>query len=403
MKSAFLYGELKEDVYIQQPDGFIKKGEEGKVYKLKKALYGLKQAPREWYKKIEAYFLREGFVKCTSEHTLFTKSVEGKILIVSLYVDDLIFTGNNVNMCNEFKASMMSEFDMSDLGRMKHFLGIEVLQNSNGIFICQRRYAREVLRRFEMASCNAVKNPFVTGTKLSKDGGESKFDTTLFKKVVGSLMYLTVTRPDLMYGASLISRYMSPPNMSHWLAAKRILRYLKGTTELGIFYRRGVDNPKLLAYTDSGYADDLDDRKSTSGYVFKIGHGAVLWSSKKQPVVTLSTTEAEYIASAFCACQCIWLKRILGEIGVAETEATVIQCDNSSAIKLSENPVFHGKSKHIDVRFHFLRNLVDAGTVSLSYCSSQEQIADLMAKPLKLEQFEKLRSMLGLVNALEIS
>lgn len=409
VKSAFLHGELKEEVFVQQPEGFVKEREEGKVYKLKKALYGLKQAPRAWYNKIETYFLREGFEKCPSEHTLFTKLVGGKILIISLYVDDLIFTGSDLSMCHEFKNAMMMEFDMSDLGRMKHFLGVEVLQNSNGIFICQRRYAREVLTRFEMASSNAVKNPIVPGTKLSKDEGGTKVDITLFKQLVGSLMYLTVTRPDLMYGVSLLSRYMSRPTMSHWLVAKRILRYLKGTTELGILYKKGEGSskgngsPKLLAFTDSGYADDLDDKRSTSGYVFIIGSGAVSWSSKKQPVVTLSTTEAEYIAAALCACQCIWLKRILGKIGVEENGGTIIQCDNSSAIQLSKNPVFHGKSKHIHVRFHFLRDLVNDGVVELRYCNSQEQVADLMTKPLKLEQFEKLRSMLGMVNASEVS
>lgn len=260
VKSAFLHGELKEEVFVQQHEGFIKKGEEGKVYKLKKVLYGLKQAPRAWYSKIEAYFMREGFEKCSSEHTMFTKSKGGKILIVSLYVDDLIFTGSDMSMCDEFKSSMMMEFDMSDLGKMRHFLGVEVLQNSSGIFICKRRYAREVLARFGMANNNAVKNPIVPGTKLSKDEGGIKVDGTLFKQVVGSLMYLTVTRPDLMYGVSLISRFMSSPTMSHWSAAKKILRYLKGTTELGIFYKKGEGISKLLAFTDSGYAGDLDDR-----------------------------------------------------------------------------------------------------------------------------------------------
>lgn len=168
------------------------------------------------------------------------------------------------------------------------------------------------------------------------------------------------------------------------MAAKRILRYLKGTTELGIFYK-GDGSSKLLAFMDSGYADDLDDRRSTSGYVFMIGSGVVSWSSKKQPVVTLSTTEAEYIAAALCTCQCIWLKRILGKIGMEENGGTIIHYDNSSAIQLSKYPVFHGESKHIRVRFHFLRDLVNDGAVELRYCNSQEQVADLMTKPLKLE------------------
>ena len=399
VKSAFLHGELNEEIFVQQPLGYEKKGEEGKVYKLRKALYGLKQAPRAWYSKIEAYFVREGFERCLCEHTLFTKSKEvGKILIVSLYVDDLIYTGNDKSMFDDFKNSMMLEFDMTDLGRMRYFLGIEVIQSLDGIFVCQRKYAHEILGRFGMDKSNPVKNPIVPGTKLSKDEAGTKVDETLFKQVVGSLMYLTATRPDLMYGVSLISRFMSCPTESHWLAAKRILRYLKGTTELGIFYKKnGCTN--LVAYTDSDFAGDLDDRRSTSGFAFLLGSGAVSWSSKKQPIVTLSTTEAEYIAAAFCASQCIWLRRVLEKLGHKEENSTLIQCDNNSTIQLSKNSVFHGRSKHIDIRFHFLRDLTRDKIVELSYCNSQEQVADIMTKPLKLEQFLKLRSMLGMVDA----
>lgn len=395
VKSAFLHGELSEDVYVQQPQGYEKRGEEHKVYKLKKALYGLKQAPRAWYSKIEAYFVREGFEKCYCEHTLFTKSKEGgKLLIISLYVDDLIFTGNDKSMCDEFKKSMMLEFDMSDLGKMRYFLGVEVLQNDDGIYLSQKKYAGEVLEKFGMSKSNSVENPMVPGFKLSKDENGVKVDATLFKQVVGSLMYLTATRPDLMYGVSLISRFMGNPTEQHWLAAKRILRYLKGTTGLGICYKkRGCK--ELIAYSDSDFAGDLDDRKSTSGYVFLLSSGAVSWSSKKQPVVTLSTTEAEYIAAASCACQGVWLRRILEKLGHVQDKCTTILCDNSSTIKLSKNPVLHGRSKHIDIRFHFLRDLAKDGVVELVHCNTQEQLADIMTKPLKLEAFLKLRGLLG--------
>ena len=403
VKSAFLHGELKEEVFVEQPEGFVKKGEEEKFYRLKKALYGLKQALRAWYNRIKAYFIREEFDRCSSGHTLFTKSKGGKLLIVSLYVDDLIFIGNDRIMCDEFKNSMMLEFDMSDLGEMKHFLGIEVKQCVDGIFICQRRYAKDVLARFGMEDSNAVKNPIVPGTKLRKDEGGIRVDETLFKQVVGSLMYLTVTRPDMMFSVSLISRFMARPTMAHWLAAKRILRYLKGTINLGIFYRKQESNPELMAFTDSDYAGDLDDRRSTSGFVFKLGAGAISRASKKQPIVALSTTEAEYIAAALCACQCVWLRRVLEKIEVEAKTATTIMCDNSSTIQLSKNPVFHGKSKHIDVKFHFLRDLVNNGIIKLNYCASENQIADIMTKPLKLEQFEKLRGMLGVTDITKIS
>jgi hypothetical protein len=348
VKSAFLHGELNEAVFIDQPQGYEKQSEEHKVYKLRKALYGLKQAPRAWYSRIEAYFIEEGFEKCHCEHTLFVKSGdEGKVLIVSLYVDDLIFTGNDGDMFRRFKESMKKEFDMTDLGKMRYFLGVEVVQNSDGIFMSQRKYAKEVLER-GMKHCNSAYNPIVPGCKLSKDGSGAVVDATMYKQMVGSLMYLTATRPDLMYSVCLISRYMEKPTEMHLQAVKKILRYLKGTMELGIRYRRGGEG-SLVGFADSDYAGDVDDRKSTSGYVFMLGTGAVSWSSKKQPVVTLSTTEAEFIAAASCACQGVWLRRILEKLGHVQGISTTIYCDNSSAIKLSKNPVLHGRSKHIDV------------------------------------------------------
>ncbi|XP_062014728.1 secreted RxLR effector protein 161-like [Rosa rugosa] len=207
-------------------------------------------------------------------------------------------------------------------------------------------------------------------------------------------------RPDLMFSISLISRYMERPTELHTQAAKKILRYLKGTAELGIAYRRGGEE-KLVGFADSDYAGDIDDRKSTSGYVFMLGTGAVSWSSKKQPVVTLSTTEAEFIAAAYCACQGVWLRRILEKIGHAQSKCTTIYCDNSSAIKLSKNPVMHGRSKHIDVRFHFLSDLTKEGIVELVHCNTQEQVSDIMTKPLKLVSFLKLRDKLGMCSKLE--
>lgn len=213
---------------------------------------------------------------------------------------------------------------------------------------------------------------------------------------------MTATRPDLAYGVNLISRFVSSPTTMHWLAAKRILRYLKGTTDLGIFYRRGKGELKLIAFTDSDYAGDLDDRRSTSGFVFMLGSGAVSWSSKKQSVVALSTTEAEYIAAALCACHCVWIRRVLEKLGAEENTGTLIMCDNSSTIQLSKNPVLHGKSKHIDVRFHFLRDLVNKAEVELRYCNTHNQVADVFTKPLKLEQFEKFREILGVTEAAKV-
>ena len=394
VKSAFLHGELKEVVYIEQPEGYIRKGEEQKVYQLKKALYGLKQAPRAWYSRLEDYFAGEGFEKCSYEHTLFMKKEGGRFLVVSLYVDDLIFTGNDLKLCAEFKASMQSEFDMTDLGRMKYFLGVEIHQTEAGIFLCQGKYASEILARFGMGSCNAVNNPMVPGTKLSSQEKGEEIDRTEYKQLIGSLIYITTTRPDIMYAVSFLSRFMATPKEGHLLAAKRILRYLKGTMNFGIFYKRSSDNT-LKGYTDSDFAGDLDGGKSTSGYVFMMGDGAVAWSSKKQPIVTLSTTEAEYVAATACACQSIWMREVLNSIEEDLCKCVTVFCDNSSSIKLSKNPVFHRRTKHINVKFHFIRDLIKKGDVELMYCGTKEQLADIMTKPLKLEDFVKLQMLLG--------
>lgn len=221
-----------------------------------------------------------------------------------------------------------------------------------------------------------------------------KVDSTFYKQVVGSLMYLTATRPDLMFVMSLVSRYMGQPTELHLPAVKRVLRYLKGTINFGIFYKKG-GSKNLVAYTDSDYVGDVEDRKSTSGYAFLLSSGVVSWSSKKQPIVTLSTTEAEFVAAASCASQVVWMRRILEKLGHSQGGSTTVFCDNSSMIKLSKNPVMHGRCKHIDVRFHFLRDLTKEGIVELVYCGSQEQIAYIMTKPLKLDVFLKLRGWLG--------
>jgi hypothetical protein len=378
-------------VYVDQPLGYHK--EEGKVYKLKKALCGLKQAPRVRYSKIESYFSEESFEKCPHEHTLFVKKdTKGNILIVSLYVDDLIFTRNS-QMFDEFKNSMERKFSMTDLGKMRFFLGVEVKQLDCGIFIYQQKYAKELLVRFKMDQCNKVCSPIVPDNKLFKDENGKSVDATSYRQMIGSLMYLLATRPDLTFSVCLIARYMERPTEIHLAAAKRVMRYLKGTIDLGILYRRNNDLT-LKGWSDSNYARDLDDRKSTSGYVFMMGSGSVSWSSKKQAIVTLSTTESEFVAAASCACQSIWLRRVLEQLDQVQL-CTTIRCDNSSSIKLSKNPVMHGRCKHIDVRYHFLRDLTKEGVVELTRCSSQEQVADIMTKALKLEAFLYLRDKLG--------
>ncbi|KAA0056619.1 retrotransposon protein [Cucumis melo var. makuwa] len=246
VKSAFLHGNLNEEVYVDQPPGYVQQSNARKVYHLKKALYGLKQAPRAWYSRIEAYFIKVGSEKCLHEHTLFIKFQHpNKILIVCLYVDDLIYTGNDLIMFEEFKQSMMAEFEMIDLGMMHYFLGIEVIQSVAGIFINQKKYALEILDRFQMENCNSATTPVEPNLKLTKDHEGKKVNSTLYKQMIGNLMYLTATTPVL------------------W------------TSDLGILYQRRR-KLNLVGFSDSDYAGDLNDRKSTSGYVFMLGSGAIL-------------------------------------------------------------------------------------------------------------------------------
>jgi hypothetical protein len=303
-------------------------------------------------------------------------------------------------MFENFKNSMKKKFAMTDLGKMRDFLGVEVSQGEHGIFISQQKYIKEILSRFGMEVCNMVCSPIVPGNRLTKDESGKSVDSTKYKQIVGCLMYLLATRPDLAFSVCLIARYMERPTEMHLAAAKRILRYLKGTMNLGILYKRDL-NRSLQGWTDSDYAGDLDDRKSTSGYVFKFGSSAISWSSKKQPIVTLSTTEAEFVAAASCVCQGMWLRSILQQLGQTQRKGIVIFCDNSSSIKLSKNPVMHGRCKHIDVRYYFLRDLVKDGVLEMKHCNTGDQIADVMTKPLKLESFCKFRKMLGVCDLLK--
>ncbi|KAE8706056.1 Detected protein of unknown function [Hibiscus syriacus] len=394
VKSAFLNGVLEEELYIQQPSGYEVKGHEDKVLKLKKALYGLKQAPRAWNSRIDKYFQENGFNKCPYEHALYIKIKDGDILIVCLYVDDLIFTGSNPSMFNEFKDVMMKEFEMTDTGLMAYYLGIEVKQQNDGIFISQESYAKEILKKFKMENYKPISTPAEYGIKMTKHEEGESVDPTFFKSLVGSLRYLTCTRPDILHAVGLVSRYMESPTTTHFKAAKRILRYLKGTIDFGLFYSVSNDY-KLVGYSDSDWGGDIDNRRSTTGFVFFMGDIAFTWMSKKQPIVTLSTCEAEYVAATSCVCHAIWLRNLLKEIGLIQEEPTKVCVDNKSAIALAKNPVFHDRSKHIDIRYHYIRECVARKDVEVEYVKLQDQVADIFTKPLTSEDFLRLRNLLG--------
>ncbi|XP_050895534.1 secreted RxLR effector protein 161-like [Lathyrus oleraceus] len=247
-----------------------------------------------------------------------------------------------------------------------------------------------------MESCNPVSTPMEPGTKLSKFDGGERVEAGKYRSLVGSLHYLTCTRPGISLSVGIVSRFMEEPVYIHWKALKRILRYIQGTMSLGMFYSNS-DKYKLVGYSDSDWCGDIDDRKSTSGYVFFMGNTAFTWLSKKQPIVTLSTCEAEYVAASWCVCHAIWLRRLMSKMELEQKDATIIQVDNMSAIELAKNPVNHERSKHIDVRFH-IREHVKEGNVELKHVASKDQAADIFTKPLSKEIFDKGKKLIGMMN-----
>ena len=401
VKSAFLHGPLEEEVYVQQPPGFIVKGREQQVYRLRKALYGLKQAPKAWNRRIDSFLHKLSFTKCTVEHGVYVRESEHEgLLIVCLYVDDLLVTGSNLKEIEVFKKVMEAEFEMTDLGKLSYFLGMEFTYTPAGLIMHQKKYVRELLKRFNMGSCNSVTSPIDVNIKLTKDEEGEAVDETLFKQIVGSLRYVCNSRPDLCFGVGLISRFMSSPRKVHLLAAKRLLQYLAGTADHGILFPFGRKKSELelIGFVDSDYGGDLIERKSTSRYLFLINNAPIAWCSKKQPVIALSSCEAEYISGSYAACQAVWLEELLKEIKIRVKTPLQLKIDNVSAINLAKNPVSHGRSKHIEVRFHFLRDLVNKERIEVVYCNTELQLADILTKALKNERFEDLRRQIGVVS-----
>ncbi|KAK2370871.1 putative mitochondrial protein [Trifolium repens] len=400
VKSAFFNGPLEEEVYVNQPPGFEVESQKNKVYKLQMALYGLKQAPKAWNKRIDNFLHSEGFVKCSVEFGVYMKGNDiSNAVLICLYVDDLLITGSNHACIEKFKRRLKDEFEMSDLGKLNYFLGLEFLYRDDGIVLHQKKYIADVLKRFHMENCNEAETPMEANLKLSKDEAGQAVDATLFKQVVGSLRFICNTRPDINYAVGSVSRFMSNPKASHMVAAKRILRYLKGTHDYGLAFPRSKMESKfeLEGFSDSDWCGDKDDRRSTSGMWFRFRNSPISWSSKKQSIVALSSCEAEYVAAAQAACQAVWLESLLDELKIKYVKPVKLNVDNQSAISLARNPIAHGRSKHIETKYHFLRYQVTQDKLKLVHCRTNVQIADIMTKPLKADRFKELRTLVGLV------
>ncbi|CAJ2645382.1 unnamed protein product [Trifolium pratense] len=367
------------------------------VYRLKKALYGFKQAPRAWNKRIDGFLVKQGFSKCKSEYGVYVQKSTSSIILICLYVDDLLVTGSDIAKIEKFKTVMMTEFEMTDLGEISYFLGIEFLKTSKGLMLHQRKYAGEILKRFNMSDCTYAITPMETNLKLEKNESEDAVDPTMFKQIVGSLRYLCNSRPDICFAIGLISRFIEDPRQSHMKAAMRILRYIAGTLDFGILFPKSAVNAKseIICYSDADWCGDKVDRRSTTGYFFKYLNASVAWCSRKQPIVALSSCEAEYIAGSYAACQALWINSVLKELKINVKKPITLQIDNQSAINLAKNPVPHGRSKHIEARFHFLREQVNQGSLEVIHCATGSQVADIMTKSLKIDKFLNLRNSLG--------
>jgi hypothetical protein len=407
VKTTFLHGDLEEEIYMKQPEGFVVKGKKELVCKLKKSLYGLKQSPRMWYQKFDTYILGLGFVRSRADHCVYSKQVGNHFIYVVLYVDDMLLVGNNMDVIKEVKSQLSSKFDMKDLGAANFILGMEIKRDraNRKLWLNQRKYVETILQRFNMHGSKPVKVPIPIGVKLSTDQcpktqeEEEDMSHVPYASAVGSLMYAMVcTRPDIAHAVGVLSRYMSKPGKEHWTTVKRVFRYLRGTTSYGLCYqgRPGLDRVvDIHGFVDADWAGDLDRRRSTSGYVFNLFGGAISWMSKRQAVVALSTTEAEYMAATHASKEAVWLQRLCSGIGLVQ-QAVRLDCDSQSAIFLAKNPAYHSKTKHIDVQYHFVRDMVEEKKVLLEKVDTLKNVADSLTKSVSTEKFSWCRVTMGI-------
>ncbi|GJS52377.1 putative ribonuclease H-like domain-containing protein [Tanacetum coccineum] len=378
VKSAFLYGTIEEEVYVHQPPGFVDPAHPNKVYKVVKALYGLHQAPRAWYETLSSFLLENGFRRGTIDKTLFIKKNKSDIMLVQVYVDDIIFGSTKKSMCTEFEEVMHKRFQMSSMGELTFFLGLQVKQQPDGIFISQDKYVADILKKFDFCSIKTATTPIESNKPLVKDEDGVEVDVHEYRSMIGSLMYLTASRPDIMFAVCACARFQVTPKASHLHAVKRIFRYLKHQPKLGLWYPR--DSPfELEAFSDSDYAGASLDRKSTTGGCQFLGRRLISWQCKKQTIVANSTTEAEYVAAAHCCRQVLWIQNQMMDYGFNFMN-TKIHIDNESTICVVKNPVYHSRTKHIEIRHHFIRDCYEKRLIDVLKIHTDSNVADLLTK-----------------------
>lgn len=401
--TAFLYGALPQEdtVYMKIPEGYpIPEGLQGKpdlVAKLKKSLYGLKQAPRLWNATLDEALKNMGFNQSWYDSCLYVKGYGDHVLYVTVYVDDLVIAGANMSDILNFKSEISTRFNMKDLGELKYVLGIEVIKTEDNITLNQSKYALDVLKRFGMESCHPTTIPLDPGTYLSHDAQSTDSDKFFaknadkYREIVGSLMYLMIcSRPDLAFAVGFLSRYLNKFDKRHMRAAYHVLRYLRGTTEKGVIYS-ARSNLKLEGFSDSDWGSDLDTRRSTTGYIFMLAGGPVSWKSKRQQSVALSSSEAEYMALCAAAQEAIALRALCSDFHIDDKPPTLIWEDNSGAIAMSKNPIHYEKTKHIHLKYHFIRERVFSNDIVVRYLPTSRMLADALTKALPKLIYTRLR------------
>lgn len=395
IKTAFLYGELEDDIYMRQPTGFGDNS--NRVCKLRKSLYGLKQASRCWNRTFTGFIEKFGFIVCQSDPCVFVSTRDGNTIILAIYVDDGLIAGSNDECIRDVISHLRGQFEMT-IVNVGCFLGLEIERLADGsIFLHQSAYARKILQKFEMEECNAVATPSDPNQVLERVENAERLNYP-YRELIGSLMYLAVgTRPDICYAVGKASRFLEHPSTIHVNAAKRILRYVKGTLNYGILYDSNGEK-QFRGYSDADHAGDTDTRRSTTGYAFMLGNGIISWNSERQKSVAISTTESEYVAASNAVKELIWLKRLLAELMPDRDDDALFLMDCQSAIRLIKNPEYHKRTKHIDVRYHFVREKYDDGVFNLEYVPSEHQLADIFTKALPKGSFQYIRSSLGITS-----
>jgi len=406
ISTAFLNGELDTEIYMKQPEGFPQ-GEPDQVLQLIKSIYGLKQSPRLWHIKLNSVLIQLGFKKIKSDGSVWVFDKDGLKVIVPVFVDDMTLVSKSKEKIRELKEELKKHFKLRDLGPTEFLLGVKVERDrsQHKLQLSQKQYTLDILSRFGFESCSSVSTPLNPGTTLSQDQcPKTKSEVEEMRSVpyahaVGSLMYLAIsTRPDIAYAVGVLARFSSNPGLAHWAAVKHLFRYLKGTLDYKLTYMPDKNSSSLFTtYSDADHAGCKDSRRSTGAYVVKMGTGAVSWRSKLQPIVALSTTEAEYVAACSAGTEICWMRNLFSELGFdLSSTSSPLYVDNQSAIAVARNPEHHGRMKHLDLRYYWLRDEVERKVISVCYCPTREMPADLLTKALPLLKVKECCKMLGL-------